>query len=183
MYALVLNGNPRPERGGIDAYAEGFTRSLRDKGHEAERIDLRDLDIKYCTGCWSCWWATPGLCAFKDDMTGLYPKMVRADLIVWASPMVMGNVSALAKKATDRIIPLIHPYIELHKGECHHKQRYARSADIGLILEPGRSDGQEDLDIVRRQYERLSLNTQSSLRFFATTDRPVEEAANEALAG
>jgi multimeric flavodoxin WrbA len=179
MKILVMNGNAVPS--GFDDYLARFTGSAIERGHEAERIDLRDLKLRYCIGCWSCWLKTPGLCAIKDDMVALYPKMVAADLVVWASPLVLGTMSVLAKRAQDRIIPIVHPYVEVVDGECHHRQRYAHNADLGVIVAPGADDTDEDLAIVRATFERFSRNTRTRLRLFATPNTPAEEAAREAL--
>jgi multimeric flavodoxin WrbA len=115
-------------------------------------------------------------------MATLYPKMVKADLVVWASPLILGTISALTKKAQDRFIPLTHPYVELVDGECHHRHRYAHNADVGLIVEATADDTEADLAIVRRFFERFSRNTRTKLRLFATTATPIEEATHEALA-
>lgn len=180
MNCLVLNGNPEPSS--FDDYLAGFVRSLVEQGHHAECVALRGLHLRYCVGCWTCWWKTPGLCAIKDDMVALYPKMVRSDLVVWASPLVLGTISALTKKAQDRFVPLAHPYIELVDGECHHRHRYAHNADLGVIVGPTAADDERDIAIVRRFFERFSRNTRTRLRLFATTTTSIEEAAREALA-
>ena len=179
MYCLIVNGNP--EASGFDGYLEGFARGLEEKGHETKRIDLRDLELRFCTGCWSCWWATPGLCAIKDDMATVLPEIARADLVVWASPLILGNMSALMKKAQDRCIPIAHPYSKLSKGECHHRHRYARNADIGLIIGPTGEDTEEDIGIAREFFRRYSLNTRTKFRLFATTATPLKEALDAAL--
>jgi multimeric flavodoxin WrbA len=114
-------------------------------------------------------------------MTEIYPEMVRADLVIWASPLVLGNVSALTKKAQDRFIPLLHPYIRLVDGECHHRKRYERNADIGLIIEPAAHDNEDDCDFVRRAFERYSRNARSRLRLFATSGKPIGEVVDEAI--
>jgi multimeric flavodoxin WrbA len=180
MYCLILNGNPAPS--GFDAYLADFAAELQRSGHRVRQVDLRDLNVHTCTGCWSCWWKTPGLCAVKDDMPGLYPEMVKADLLVWASPLILGAVSALLKKAQDRFIPLAHPYIELVDGECHHRHRYRHNADLGLIVGPTADDTEEDLSITRRFFERFSRNTRTKLKLFATTTTTVAEAVHAALA-
>jgi multimeric flavodoxin WrbA len=177
---LILNGNPAPSS--FDDYLARFGQTMVAEGHRAERIDLRDLRLRYCVGCWTCWWKTPGLCALKDDMAIIYPKMAAADLVVWASPLVLGTVSALTKQVQDRFIPLAHPYIELVDGECHHRHRYAHNADLGLIVAPSADDTEADVAIVRAFYERFSRNTRTRLRLFATHNTPAEEAAHEALA-
>jgi multimeric flavodoxin WrbA len=181
MYCLILNGNPAPSD--FDDYLAGFAAELQRRGQQVRRIDLRGLHLRTCVGCWSCWWKTPGLCALKDDMQSLYPEMVKADLVVWASPLLMGTVSALLKTAQDRFVPIAHPYIEIVNGECHHRHRYEHNADIGLIVQPTRDDTEEDLAITRQLYERFSLNTRTRMRVCAvTTTTPCEEAAHAALA-
>lgn len=181
MEFLIMNGNPDPSKKAWESYLDAFAGALREKGAEAQIRILRDMDIRYCTGCWTCWWTTPGLCSHKDDMAALYPEMVRADVIVWASPLVMGNVSALVKKTQDRFIPLLHPYIVLAHGECHHRRRYPKNIDMGLIIQTGEGDTEEDVSIVTHQHERLSLNGRGVLRFHATTARRPEEVAHEAV--
>jgi hypothetical protein len=181
MRILLLNGNSDPSRVGWESYLDSFEMEARRAGAVLHRRNLRDMDVGFCTGCWSCWYSTPGLCAIKDDMTVLYPELLEADLTVWASPLVMGNVSALTKKTQDRFIPLLHPYFELDHGECHHRRRYAKDIDMGLIVEAGPDDTEEDLAIVRHQHERLARNGRGRLRLFATTTGSIEEAAHEAI--
>ncbi len=182
MELIILNGNPDPARAEWEGYIGAFERALREAGALVKVHALRDMDIGYCTGCWSCWWATPGLCARRDSMAALYPEILSADVIVWASPLVMGNVSALTKKTQDRIIPLLHPYFELVNGESHHRRRYpGKNLDMGLIIQAGPGDTGEDEEIVRRLHERLALNGRGRLRFFSTTARAAEEAAHEAV--
>ena len=181
MEILILNGNPDPAHRAWEEYLGTFAKALTRVGAGVRTCTLREMDIHYCTGCWSCWWKTPGLCTFKDDMTGVYPVMLASDLVVWASPLVLGNVSALTKKAQDRFIPLLHPYIELVNGESHHRRRYPKDIDMGLIIETADGDTREDAEIVRHMHERLALNGRGRLRFFATTARGAEEVANEAV--
>ncbi len=179
MKCLILNGNPAPS--GFDAWIEGFAADMEGGGAAASIRILRDEKIGYCTGCWSCWLKTPGRCAIKDGMEGILREAVRADLVVYASPLILGATSALVKKVQDRMIPLVHPYIEIVGGECHHRRRYPRTPDLGLIVEPGRDDGQRDLDIVRTMHERLAMNMRSRFRLFATTASAGKEAAHEAI--
>lgn len=180
MKILILNGDTRPGTSPLAAYLGSFETGFTSGVAEITRIDLAALDIRFCTGCWSCWWATPGRCAFRDGMETIYPAFLKADLVVWAAPLVLGTVPALVKKTQDRLIPLIHPYIELVHGECHHRKRYGRYPELGLILEPAAEDSQADLDGVRLLFERFALNLRSRLAFFSTTDGNPGEAVREA---
>jgi hypothetical protein len=91
-------------------------------------------------------------------------------------------MSALLKKVQDRIVPIIHPYIALVDGECHHRHRYQHNADVGVIVEPTAEDSEADLAITLELFERFSRNTRTRFRLFTTTATPVEEAARHALA-
>ncbi len=179
MRVMILNGNPEPSS--FDDRVGALAGALRERGCEVGVEVLRERDVRLCVGCWSCWWKTPGLCVHRDAMDDILPKMVESDLVVWASPLVMGAVSYLLKAAQDRFIPLAHPYIEIYKGECHHRYRYASNADVGLYVEAGPDDGPEDIALAREFFERFTLNTQTRLRFAATTGRPVGEVCDEAL--
>lgn len=179
MYCVIVNGNP--ERSAFDGYLEGFVRGLADEGHETKRFDLREMKLGFCTGCWSCWWKTPGLCSIPDDMESLLREYGRADLVVWASPLILGNVSSLLKRAQDRFIPMVHPYIEVKDGEFHHRSRYSRNPDIGLIVGPALEDGAEDLAVVRELFRRFSLNALGRFALFATSETPLGETVDMAL--
>ena len=183
MELLILDGNPDPSDRVWEGYLEAFAGELARRGAGVRARALRAMEIRFCTGCWTCWWTTPGVCALKDDFPALYPQILQADVLVWASPLVLGNVSALSKKAQDRIIPLLHPYIELVRGECHHRRRYDKDIDMGLLVKPGAGDSRQDLEIVRHQHERLALNGRGRLRFFLTTAADPRAAADRALAG
>jgi hypothetical protein len=182
MKVLILDGSPVPERTGFTDYLDEFVAGLEARGEGSKRLLLRDLDIRFCTGCWNCWWTSPGLCSFRDGMDGIYPEVMAADLVVWAAPLVLGAVPALVKKVQDRLIPLLHPYFTFVNGEVHHRKRYATYPDLGFLLEPERMDGPEDLAVARRLAERFTINMRGGFRFFATTRDPIEEVLNAATA-
>jgi len=173
MHCIIMNGSPAESK--LDNWLQDFSQALQAQGHKLRHFHLRDMNINYCTGCWSCWWKTPGLCVFRDDMDIILPEMANADLVLWASPMILGAPSALLKRAQDRFIPLAHPYIELYQGECHHRHRYEKNADIAVVLEPAADDNPADIDMAFNFFRRFSLNTRTSLRFCATTSQKPEE--------
>ena len=107
MRCLILNGNPHPS--GFDDYLARFALALHEQGHSAERIDLRDLDLHYCVGCWTCWWKTPGLCALKDDMAPLLAEVFAAEAVVLGSPVYIGQMTGQLKIFVDRLLPVLGP--------------------------------------------------------------------------
>ena len=181
MRILLLNGNPDPGNTAWERSLDAWARTQVREGNAVSRKDLRDLRIRFCTGCWSCWYTTPGLCAIRDDMASLYPEMLGSDLTVWASPLVLGNVSALVKKTQDRFIPLLHPFFELDRGEMHHRRRYPKDIDMGLIVGKGPTDTNEDLEIVRTLHERLARNGRGRLVLCQTIEYATEEMDHEKI--
>ena len=178
MRITILNAEPDADSG-FDAYIREYGDRLAASGNEVARVDLRDLNLKGCSGCWGCWVKTPGLSANCDDSELVCRALLAADLVVWASPVIMGFTSALTKRAQDQMIPLVHPYIEVEGGEMHHRARYERYPRFALLLAPGPDTDAEDLEITRTIWARTARNLKSELAFTAVTAIPAEEAADE----
>jgi len=102
---LVLNGSPREN--GNTAYLIGeLKRALVGKGHEVEVLDLNDLDIRPCQGCFWCYRGFPLRCVQDDAMNSLYPMVLGSDVLVFASPIYWFNYSAQLKLFVDRLVAL-----------------------------------------------------------------------------
>jgi len=171
---VILNGIA-DER--FAEYEEGLAAAIEARAGEVDirSFRLRDMDIRYCTGCWTCWVKTPGLCAHKDDMPEIYREVMAADLFIFLSPLSLGFINALTKKTCDRLIPLVHPYLELVDGEMHHKKRYEKYPEMGFMLvEPEKSD--EDYDNIHEVFRRLAINLRTTLTVAERTGTSREEA-------
>lgn len=92
-------------------------------------FDLREQMVRDCTGCWTCWWKTPGRCIF-DDLNPFYHQYVNADKAVFFGRVTKGFVSGNMKAMFDRMIPLFLPYVTYRTGESMHVPRYDRYPDI-----------------------------------------------------
>lgn len=179
MNIIILNGNPDAGNRAFDRYIASLVKELSGRGHLAREFVLRGMEIRYCTGCWSCWLKTPGECMHRDDMPAVYKAVMASDLVFFASPVIMGFMSGLMKRANERLVPLIHPYAEIARDECHHRGRYDRYPGLGLILGKGPDTDDEDVRITTDIIRRDAINFKSSLRAAFLTDRPVNEVCNE----
>jgi len=175
MKICVLNGNSEP--GELDVFLSRFGLLAEERGHSVKVLQLRDMDIKYCIGCFGCWVKTPGECIARDDSAEVCRTVVHSDVLVCASQVKMGQVSALVKKTLDKLIPLVLPYFTVHEGEIHHPQRYARTRELALILQKDGAD-EEDLAIIERSFRRMCINFDSSFLSLKLTDEPVEEVVD-----
>lgn len=144
MNITILDGNPSPDNIAFDGYLGGLAEALQSGGHAVTVLPLRDMEIQTCTGCWGCWVKTPGECVAKDDSAEVCRAAIHSDLVLHASPVIMGFYSALLKKAADKMIPLVHPYVTADQGEAHHWARYDRYPLLGLLLQ--REANTDDLE-------------------------------------
>ena len=168
---LILNGNPKEEKEDFDNYCEKLKDCLISKGDSVTMINLRNKKIQDCIGCYACWLKTPGICALKDDQEEILKGYVNSDLVILASPIIMGFVSAKIKTANDRMIPLVHPFLKLEGDRMSHYPRYDKDYKIGLLLEKNTDTDEDDMAIITKVYNRAV--------FIKAMDENVEVIANE----
>lgn len=93
MKILVLNGSPHPN-GPTSDMVKAFTSGATEAGHEVVCVSAAHMNIKGCMACEYCHNKGNGLCAQKDDMQEIYPEILSADMIVFASPIYYFTLSA-----------------------------------------------------------------------------------------
>ena len=176
MKVMILDGNPDVERIPFTFMVAGIARAAVAAGHEVETVLLREMDVHPCTGCFSCWLRTPGVCVFDDDHVGILRSFLHTDVVLFASPLVAGFYTALLKTTIDRVIPLVLPYIEFEKGECCHPCRYGRPMPaMGFLYDPEEETDQDDVRIVTDSFERFARNGRTRLLF----SRPLSDDPQE----
>lgn len=99
---LVISASPR-KGGNSDTLCDEFIRGAREAGNDVEKVFLRDKKIGYCTGCGVC--NNTHQCVQRDDMAGILDKMVRADVIVLATPVYFYTMDGQMKTLIDRTVP------------------------------------------------------------------------------
>ncbi|MGM9665282.1 MAG: flavodoxin family protein, partial [Eubacteriales bacterium] len=91
---IIISSSPR-KNGNSDTLAAEFEKGAASAGNTVEKINVRELDLKFCIGCQFC--QTHGTCVQKDSMNGLYEKIQNADVIVFATPVYYYAVSGQLK--------------------------------------------------------------------------------------
>ncbi len=99
MKMVALMGSPR-KRGNTDLLVEAFFAGAKSKGAEVEKVWLNDLRIHGCQACLAC--HKTGRCRQRDDMTGVYERLLAADFWVLATPVYWWGPTAQLKTAIDR---------------------------------------------------------------------------------
>lgn len=96
---LIISSSPR-KGANSDTLCDQFYVGVLDAGHNVEKIFLKDKNINYCTGCGYC--NEHKKCSQHDDMAEILEKMVKADVIVLATPMYFYTISGQLKTFIDR---------------------------------------------------------------------------------
>ena len=173
MNITILNGNPSSST--FDDYLKKLGTILASEGNSVTQLDLRDLGLKYCIGCFDCWTKTPGICDSDHASQDLGQAVINSDFTLWAAPLKMGFPTALLKMGGDKHLPLIHPYMVVDQGEAHHLKRYEKYPRVGLLVEKETDTTRDDLEIIRDIFSRTALNLKSKLDFMETTDQDPAE--------
>lgn len=129
MRTLLINASPRGSRSNSLKLAEAFVRGLGEV--ELERVDLCNLRIEPCRGCFACWKATPGTCCIRDDMARVIELERAADLVVLSFPLYYFNVPGPLKTMIDRQLPTSLPFMaddSAATGSGAHPLRYPEMA-------------------------------------------------------
>ena len=176
MKITILNG-AFEDSGTFEEYLEKLVEFLSKMKNEIQYFKLRDLEIKQCMGCFGCWVETPGECIVPDDTVKIRRAAVNSDLLIFASPLILGFTTSILKKAIDKMIPIVHPYFTIRAGEIHHKKRYKTYPLLGVLIEKEIDTDKEDLEIVRAIYVRVAIEMATSLVFFDSDEKPPEEVA------
>ena len=126
MNVLALNSSPRSSgQSKTELLLSHLVEGMRTAGAEVEVISLRQKRINHCTGCFTCWTKTPGVCIHKDEMAlELFPKWLNSDMIVYASPLYHFMVNARMKTFIERTLPALMPFLEPTGDHTTHPVRH-----------------------------------------------------------
>ena len=109
-----------------DMLAEKFVEGAKAAGNEVEKVSLMGKNIQFCKGCMACQKAAskqaqsptclgpaerelarPEVklrrCVIKDDVNDIMAKVLKADVVVWATPIYYYEMSGQMKTLIDRM--------------------------------------------------------------------------------
>lgn len=139
-------------------------------------IDLSQLRIRSCTGCFGCWIKTPGRCVIRDDAVKVYPFIAQAQKVLYVSRLCFGSYDTTMKTMLERAIPIQQAFIRLHNGETHHVQRAVARKDAVIIAYGDTSEQEQEV------FRRLVARNANNMLFESWRIRFVPEAQAEEAA-
>lgn len=98
---LGIMGSPRIN-GNTHILVNKILEGAKDKGAYTDIVLLKDMDIKECDGCYTCWKGRD--CSKKDDMNNIYPEIINSDVIIFGTPVYWYGPTALMKVFIDRFV-------------------------------------------------------------------------------
>lgn len=97
---IIISSSPRA-KGNSDTLCDEFAKGAAATGHTVEKVFLKALNIRYCSGCGHCV-SHRGSCSQNDDMQALRTKLTAADVIVLATPIYFYTMCGQLKTFIDR---------------------------------------------------------------------------------
>ena len=84
-----------------DMLADQFVEGAKAAGNEVEKISLVGKNILFCKGCLGC--QKLGRCVINDDVNDIMAKVLKADVVCWATPIYYYEMSGQMKTLIDRM--------------------------------------------------------------------------------
>ena len=137
MKVLGVMGSPRSQ-GNTELLLDKALEGAREAGAEIEKVFVSKLKISPCLEIHAC--LEDGNCAIKDDMQLLYKKLLKADHVVFASPIFFYSITSQAKAIVDRCQALwVRRYV-LGMGKEDKRERR------GVFVSVGATQGEKLFD-------------------------------------
>ena len=164
MKITVFNGSPRAEKGNTHFMVKAFLEGAEKAGAVTNNIFLSKKKINPCMGCFTCWLKTPGVCVFKDDMKSLLSEVLSSDIIVFAFPLYVDNVSGQMKIFMDRLMTLADPRITKDEnGESRHQKRYDQPSPGVVVISNCGFPEYSHFQVVSLLFKRFARNLHSKV--------------------
>jgi multimeric flavodoxin WrbA len=133
---LAFCGSPRKD-GNTEIILREFLNGARMEGAVTEHLYITDFSITPCRECLACF--QDGQCVVSDDMQEIYPRLLAADIIVFASPIFFYGVTAWSKSLIDRAQALWARKYILHDPSLGKAGRRRE----GFFISAGATKGQK----------------------------------------
>jgi multimeric flavodoxin WrbA len=175
---MTILGSPKMEGNTAGALAM-FERELGD-GHEIDRVNLPELEVMGCQGCYECQQKpNEASCVQRDGATDVLKRIVEADAVVYAAPLYMWGLPAKMHALLERHLSLVTGYMSPDFKSLLEGKRAAYLMPCGGPVE-------NNTEFVQGVIDRISGYSKAKLvgKYFvpgATTPDEIEGKAGEVV--
>jgi multimeric flavodoxin WrbA len=136
--------------------AEEFEKGVVQAGAKCWNVLLLSKKFGPCNECGTCLIKTPGKCRLKDDMSEMIRRFMDSDVVVFATPVFIDNVTALMKTFIDRLMPVLDPHYEKDSnGEYRRRGRYKKYPKFVVISSCAMPE-QSNFQVLRLYFRRMA---------------------------
>jgi multimeric flavodoxin WrbA len=158
MKVLGIMGSPR-RQGNTEILLDQALAGAQEAGADVEKVVVSQLKISPCREIYACF--KDGNCPIRDDMHGVYDKLLEADHVVFASPIFFYGITSQAKALVDRCQALWARRNVLHIGADDNRIRK------GVFISVGATQGKRLFDgavlTVKYFFDAIGVNYSGSL--------------------
>ena len=144
MKVVGLLGSPR-SKGNSTAIANRIIETAAMGGAETRSFELNRLNYRGCQGCYACKQGADH-CVVQDDLAEVLAAVHEADVVVLASPVYYGDITAQLKGFIDRTFSFLRPDYLTNA----HPSRLAPGKKLVVVLTQGNPDEKLFTDIFPR---------------------------------
>ena len=149
MKVATILGSPR-KKGNTARVLGWFEQEAKGQGHDIDKINIVESDVKGCLGCHSCEKVTDERgCVQKDDTMAIFDRMIEADAVVYASPLFCWGFTSQIKALIDRHFCLVKNY-----ATSEHKSFLEGKTTALLVTCTG--PVKNNADIIQVLFDRLN---------------------------
>lgn len=152
MKVLVLNGSPKKISDTMKITSSFLNGLNYDNSCEIKILDVINLNIKPCMGCFACWKMQNGRCVQKDDMNQILEDIISSDVIIWSFPLYCYGMPSHLKAVLDRTIPFAKMSMREENGRVVHNALVDLSSKKYIVISGcGFPNFEENFEPLRKQ--------------------------------
>lgn len=102
---------------GQNNIGEKLYEDFLNKGIEVDYVSLKGVEIKPCVSCGACTYKTYRKCIVRDDGDWIYPKCIKADALIFVTPITFGSYSFKIKRVFDKFGLIMDEHYYVKNGE------------------------------------------------------------------
>lgn len=150
------------------------------KGEKSEYVSLEGVEVKPCVGCEGCTYKTYGKCITRDDGDWIFPKLMKADVLLFVTPITFGSYSFKIKRVVDKFGLIMDRHYFMEKGEIVKGGMIGKQfVFYAVALMDGCID--EEIEVFKKLHHENLLITRGRGKAFIVDALPSLEVKNNIL--
>lgn len=150
---------------------------------EIEFISASGRNIKPCYGCNGCTYKTYGKCVFRDDMDEILPILIKGDIVIYTSLLILGGFSYDVKKILDKTALIGNRFYKVKNKELVKGMISKMKKVVGVAVSEKASEKEQSTfeNYVKELGIIMDINYMGTVLNTRLTDEEIEKLAKEVL--